>query len=261
MKKIFLLACTALTMLACAGGAGSANKDGLLPGKFSVSDTLQVQFSQGNLQYQPATHTWRFAENQFDTIGEQNKLIADDYEGWIDLFGWGTGAAPTKTSTNNQHYPDYTEWGTNAISNGGENLPWRTLTVKEWGYLFFKRTDAKFKHGVAEVNGRDGMILLPDEWEQPEGLNFNPGFTRRGKAAYVNCYTLEQWQTMEQNGAVFLPEAGARRGTKMVSDCGDYWSSSAYNYAQAYDVFFSSIYVQTDCHGGNSYGKAVRLVR
>ena len=38
--------------------------DGALPGAFSVSPTLQVFFSQGNLQYRAITHTWRFAEHQ-----------------------------------------------------------------------------------------------------------------------------------------------------------------------------------------------------
>ena len=89
MKKILVIASAALALLSCAGN-GSKNpnaKDGALPGKFSVSAETQIQFSQGNLQYQPSTKTWRFAQNQFDTIGPSNALIAEDYEGWIDLFG------------------------------------------------------------------------------------------------------------------------------------------------------------------------------
>lgn len=49
------------------GGGGIWNPtiiDGKLPGLFSISPTQQVQFSQGNLQYQASTNTWRFAENQ-----------------------------------------------------------------------------------------------------------------------------------------------------------------------------------------------------
>ncbi|MBR1877504.1 MAG: hypothetical protein IJ814_00710 [Paludibacteraceae bacterium] len=50
----------------------------------------QVFFSQGNLRYQASTNTWRFAENQYDAIGSANSNAAADYDGWIDLFGWGT---------------------------------------------------------------------------------------------------------------------------------------------------------------------------
>lgn len=64
---------------------------GAINGIFSVSDTTKVYFSQGNLQYQASTNTWRFAENQWDLIDkETNKLSSATYDGWIDRFGWGT---------------------------------------------------------------------------------------------------------------------------------------------------------------------------
>ena len=37
--------------------------DGALPGLFSVSATQRVYFSQGNLQYQASTNTWRQQSN------------------------------------------------------------------------------------------------------------------------------------------------------------------------------------------------------
>ena len=45
--------------------------DGILSGAFSVGESTQVHFSQGNLQYQASTQTWRFAENQYDYIGQE----------------------------------------------------------------------------------------------------------------------------------------------------------------------------------------------
>ena len=262
MKKIFILALTSLAMLSCTGRVGS--KGGVLPGKFSVSDTTQVQFSQGNLQYQPSTSTWRFAANQYETIGTANAQIAEDYDGWIDLFGWGTADNPTQTSTNNQHYPEFTDWGTNSIINGGNNnTEWRTLTFDEWYYLFAARNDAKNKYGVGEVNGVEGLIILPDEWTLPEGLTFNSGVAKGlgSKASSINCYSLEQWSKMEANGAVFLPEAGERNGTKMESDCGHYWTATAYNYAQAFGVFISPIGFMYKVWVGRHYGQSVRLVK
>ena len=107
MRKLLLsLLCAASSMTIYAVG-------GMLPGYFSVSETKTVAFSQGNLQYQAApTPTWRFATNQWDVVGSadfgnvyvdevkcNNALIADDYTGWIDLFGGGTGDAPTKHTT------------------------------------------------------------------------------------------------------------------------------------------------------------------
>ena len=263
MKKILLLAMAAVAMLSCAGGSGNPNaKNGLLPGKFSVSPEMQVQFSQGNLQYQPATNTWRFAQNQFDTIGTSNVQVADDYEGWIDLFGWGTGANPTLTSTNNQHYPDYVEWGMNMNADGAE-AGWRTLTFEEWNFLFAKRDNAKDKYGVGEVSGIEGLIILPDEWTLPDGLTFNKGLAKGlgSKASSVNCYTLEQWDRMESNGAVFLPQAGERKGIKIVSDCGHYWTATPYNYAQAYNIFISPIGFMHKSWGSRYYAASVRLVK
>ena len=55
---------------------------------FSVSEGKQVIFSPGNLQYHPKNDQWRFAENQYDRIGEANKNVSVTYDGWIDLFGW-----------------------------------------------------------------------------------------------------------------------------------------------------------------------------
>lgn len=71
-------------------------------GVFTVAEGKTVTFSSGNLQYNAAqgSHycadgsvqqgTWRFAEHQYDYIGDANSNISKTYDGWIDLFGWGT---------------------------------------------------------------------------------------------------------------------------------------------------------------------------
>ena len=71
-------------------------------GVFTVAEGKTVAFAAGNLQYNAAqgSHycadgsvqqgTWRFAEHQYDYIGNDNKNISQTYDGWIDLFGWGT---------------------------------------------------------------------------------------------------------------------------------------------------------------------------
>ncbi|MBQ3672922.1 MAG: hypothetical protein II928_00430, partial [Paludibacteraceae bacterium] len=147
--------------------------EGYLPGRFSVAAGKQVQFSQGNLQYKASTNTWRFANAQIEYIGEGNTNISPTYEGWIDLFGWGTGSNPTLATTNNTDYAVFTDWGVNAISNGGNeaNL-WRTLTAAEWEYLFRGRTNAEQLFSLGTVNGMGGCIILPDDWTAPEGITF-----------------------------------------------------------------------------------------
>jgi len=63
--------------------------------KFSVSESKQVYFSKGNLQYNPKNETWRFAENQWDVCHQSGDNVGEDYaswqgdDKWTDLFGWG----------------------------------------------------------------------------------------------------------------------------------------------------------------------------
>ena len=79
--------------------------EGALPGKFTINaQGDQVVFSQGNLQYKASIDMWRFAKNQYDTIGSRNANISPAYTGWIDLFGWGSGNDPVKTTTNEYAY-------------------------------------------------------------------------------------------------------------------------------------------------------------
>ena len=208
--------------------------DGALPGLFSVSATKQVYFSQGNLQYQASTKTWRFAEHQYDYVGSDNRSISSTYSGWIDLFGWGTGSNPTLSSTSFEDYGTFVDWGCNAISNGGNTANrWRTLTKSEWYYLFNKRTGALSKRGTGNINGVGGLIILPDSWTLPSECSFTSGFCSPSGDNYPdwthNSYTLAQWAQMEAAGAVFLPAAGSRFGTYVanVGYSGYYWSSTS----------------------------------
>ena len=84
---------------------------------FSVSATKAVTFSPGNLQYHPANDEWRFAPSQLDYIGDDNANISETYNGWIDLFGWGTGNNPTNASTDYNDYQTFVDWGVNQIGS------------------------------------------------------------------------------------------------------------------------------------------------
>ena len=238
--------------------------DGMLPGAFSVSATQQVHFSQGNLQYQASTNTWRFAEHQYDYVGSANSNINSTYSGWIDLFGWGTGNNPTLASINYRDYSTFVDWGSNAIINGGNAAnQWRTLTQSEWDYLFNSRTNASSKWGTGIINGVSGLIILPDSWTLPSGCSFTAGFANSYGDWTHNSYILAQWAEMEAAGAVFLPAAGNRIGigVESVGDRGYYWSSSPDDEVIAYFMNFYSNYLNAANYGSRSSGFSVRPVQ
>jgi hypothetical protein len=168
---------------------GGTPPTGAINGKFTINaNGDKVYFSQGNLQYQASTNTWRFAENQYDYVGSDNSNISQTYSGWIDLFGWGTSGYHDSSDPYNVNYqpwstsydsisaaynyygygpstnmpsPNLTgssanyDWGIyNAISNGGNQAgQWRTLTGRgsgEWYYIFNTRS-ASTVNGVANA--------------------------------------------------------------------------------------------------------------
>ncbi|SEF75174.1 Ig-like domain (group 2) [Xylanibacter ruminicola] len=258
---------------------------GLLAGKFSVSDTQQVQFSQGNLQavvgggYAPDYYyasSWKFAEHQWDYLGYtgNNNHFGTGYS--VDLFGWvGTNVSDAKfgyglcTSTDDNDYgkPNNTlksDWGTVIITNGGNtpNYGWRTLTKDEWVYLFARTTTSGICYAKATVNGKSGVILLPDDWSASyhalaSANTANADFTS-------NPITAAEWTSdFEAHGAVFLPAAGIREGTSVshVNSSGQYWSSTSEGYNSAYQVFFDNSDLNPSSNPGRHNGCSVRLVR
>ena len=234
---------------------------------FSVSESKQVYFAKGNLQYHPANDEWRFAENQTDYIGDANRNCSSTYSGWLDLFGWSTGATNFGVSTS-EYDDDYSgsfvDWGMNKIGNDAPNT-WRTLTYDEWYYLRYTRTNADDLVGIAQVNGVNGLILLPDNWVAPDGIAFKSGYHINNGVDYYAAYqtfTAEQWSKLESAGAVFLPAAGSRFGSNvlLVQDYGYYWSATEYNSRRAYCLGFDSDGELMFNHGRFN-GISVRLVK
>ena len=270
MRKLFTLfaaAIVAATMYAT---------EGALPGAFTINaQGDQIRFAKGNLQYQASTQTWRFAENQYDYVGDDNNglvregimksdnsRISDTYSGWIDLFGYATGNNPTVYDTD-YDYSAGIDWGYNAISNGG-NMPelWRCLTISEWRYIIYSRYRADYLKTKATVNGVKGAILLPDGWSsEPDGITMT--LTRTDWT--TNSYTKAQWEKLEAAGAVFFP-AGGKRWKQEVTQAGesaDYWALGYDNkYHTATKILTDNSYFMTPITGRNpAEGYAVRLVQ
>lgn len=231
-----------------------------------MSNTKQVYFSKGNLQYQASTNIWRFAENQWNYMGNANALISSNYSGWIDLFGWGTGNNPTNDSTWNSNYSSFNDWGNNAIYNGGnvENQ-WRTLTRDEWVYVIdIQNSSSGIRYAKALVNSVKGVLLFPDNWSSSiydiNSINVSDAdFT-------TNTLDTANMNYLEGFGAIFLPVAGLREGTMIsfLDEVGFYWSAtydtSSTGIDNAHGVYIrydrvNSTYSNTCC-----CGQSVRLV-
>ena len=240
---------------------------GAIRGLFTINENGdQVWFSQGNLQYQASTNTWRFAENQWEYVGEDNTNVSETYTGWIDLFAWGTsgynhGAAnyqPWSTSIYPYDYYAYdsttsnlndqtgqADWGFNAIANGDNTTnTWRTMTNEEWGYVLNTRnTNSGIRYSKAVINGTNGIILLPDVWNEN---TFILNSTNTQNAQYnTNVLSSNAWETLNNAGAVFLPAAGWRDGVNVndINAEGAYWSTTRVSEHIANSAEFGNNYI------------------
>lgn len=250
--------------------------NGSLNGIFSVRSNSKVYFSQGNLQYNPGTGIWQFAENQYEYIGIDNSNISQTYVGWIDLFGWGTSGhyhgyecyQPWATSPD---YNDYyassdlqgtTDWGYNRIVNGGDQYNvWRTMSSEEWNYVLHHRyTPSGIRFAKGRVNSVNGVIIVPDLWS--DSFYVLHGANDETASYNSNVISGSDWSMMQNHGAVFLPAAGYRKKTSIqqVDVAGDYWTRSNKDEVFAYCLEFDEDRGQIGSLG-RYYGCSVRLVK
>lgn len=268
--------------------------NGAIQAPFSVSATKQVYFSQGNLQYNTVqgTHkcangttkkgTWRFAENQWDVIKEDNLNVSSTYDGWIDLFAWGASGYKYKPDTvyygyvkpypsSKPKYPvaisadivdSYHDWGIfNGISNGGnEPRTWRTLSREEWEYIH-EHSDWY----TAIVNDIKGVVLLPDNYDEPIYISHEKHCETYEKA----IYNLKTWRIIASQGAVFLPNGGYLSKEELASSTSydninwRYWSATLHSYNTGENI---GQYAYTACFAGQkflnqNFALSVRLVK
>lgn len=255
MNKIFNIAivCIVLVFASCEQDGLGWKADGI--GAFSVSADKQVTFSPGNLEYNENTFDWAFSENSLDGVGDDRYL-----EGWIDKFAW-----------DNFVDDNFVDWGMYAIGKDAPNT-WRSLEKEELEYLLFTRENADKLFGVAAVYKENsdwdcrGLILLPDNWECPNGITFVPGVLDRGSLGsegyhHHQMLTIEEWGKMEKKGAVFL------RTNTFDSDgwvdgtySGYYFLAALGEYKEQYFLYFDHETMPEIIKGYGESG-AVRLVK
>ena len=254
--------------------AGACDCDPTKPnrriGVFSVAPDKKVSFSQGNLQYLPAIHLWKFADTQYEYLGNANKYLKPTFRNWVDLFGWSANntTAPfgVSTSTNVADYAgEFVDWGTNTICGDAPGT-WRTLSADEWEYLFEKRKNALQLRSKGSIDGHRGHILLPDDWVLPEGVQFVAEPDNLTMELDINTYTPAEWSIMEEAGAVFLPAAGRRDGTTVgyLVEYSGVWSSTSTTNTNAFHTYYNYDSQIIEHHWTSATsrinGRSVRLV-
>ena len=271
--------------------------------------------ARGNVQatYDGSAWSWAFAEHQTDYLGKTgganehiDGVMSLDGSGTIDLFGWNGASSPNNSlgiNISQTNDPDYGNIVTEGLKNDWGAIPdlvakygvgWRTLTVNEWGYMFYTRPNTTV-NGVENARytratiiatpgddisssdpGLHGMLIFPDDFVVPEGLsaNFtwgahinsraNVAETAQGRWNVFAKMTAGDWALLEAVGCVFLPAGGYRTGATIYgSDIGGYyWSSSPHsNATYAYGVGFSASYANSQDFNYRYLGRCVRLAR
>ena len=250
---------------------------------FTVSSTGdKVKFSKGNLQAVFAaagsSFTWKFADRQWDYVGEAaantsiNGNGSVSAAGTVDLFGWSTTATKygIHNSTDNSDYSgDFVDWGSDSDLIAALGFGWRTLTNDEWIYLLFTRTTRDGnRYCKATVNGVNGLVIFPDDYSHPSAVTV-PASVNTSDAGYgTNSWSGTAWTAMEAAGCVFLPAAGRRIDTSVgyvgvgTDDFhGNYWSNMPNGTNDALYWGFSSTSVLYDITNVRCNGRSVRLVK
>ena len=126
----------------------------------------------------------------------------------------------------------------------------------------------KVSYGLGTVNGVQGLIILPDDWNGSvmKSTEFKYGSTSFIDNTFdeTDSTTKPKWSEMESAGCVFLPCAGYRdvSTVRNVSSDGCYWSSSAHvsGPSNAYNVYFIASGIYPQLSNSRYRGRAVRLV-
>lgn len=257
-------------------------------GVFSYGENTYFIIAPANLQYSNGTYS--FHENAYDMTFTQNLSSASSDEkqardnlfnssGTFDLFSWGT-------SGKNEKYPWTTSYST-ALDLGenwdwGGNNPigafakgtWRTPSRFALKYLIADRPSNNSKCTFGTVNSVHGLILLPDQFTDPQKNKGDGPIAYERKTFETNVYSAEGWEAMKAAGAAFLPAAGKSHYSEFVNNIGYYWTStgeyyndsgSSGNLDRAYYLSFSlSMYTPTISYGiklydsyGTSPGKII----
>lgn len=223
----------------------------LLPGKFTVGEGKQVQFTNGNLY-------WNGSEFKFED--EQIYYPIEWDPNHVGHFFWTKTQAASYAQTYNDGTNTKNDVNFFAESNGGliveGTAELYALSQAEWKYLFEERPNAAnlVKPSVAVAGGTTCLVIAPD--------NFS--------GTLKDSYSLDEANEL---GLVCLPNAGLRIDHASNNKFGDkiedttarggYWTSTPYISAvNAYWLTFTKEGDINYCEGSmpRNYAMALRLV-
>ena len=124
---------------------------------------------------------------------------------------------------------------------------------------------------MVKVNNMAGLLIFPDDFSSwPSGAGSEPTVFDTYSSNWNNRnYTVAEFTVLQNNGCVFLPEAGNRDGDPNysypasvlnVGSYGYYWSSTTYDSNISYVTIFRSDLVDSSNHDYWRRAHAVRLV-
>ncbi|MBQ9473316.1 MAG: hypothetical protein IJU81_02760 [Bacteroidales bacterium] len=232
MKKNLILLAFAAAVAAVAVSCSAPLPAGALSGEFSVASGRTVHFSQGNLQYQASTGTWRFATNQWDVVssqsaqysdqygnvtGSDNANISSSYSGWIDLFGWGTSG----WNSGNVYYQPYSSADYDASNHGAQYGPVGSYGItEEDGYA---NADWGVYNAISNGGNAAGLwrTLTIDEWYYLINTRANAS-SKWGSARVAGV-----------SGVILLPDSFTdpmkNNGSGAFSSSHSIWSDNVYS--------------------------------
>ena len=229
-----------------------------LPGKFTInSDGDQVQFSRGNVYYNGVRLRLELNQYDFRTISNSTAVIGGlsttTPQGQAGSTYWYSDTVEININREEGQYktgfmPIADVWPILDISQGGLVLgnEWVPLTQPEMNYIVNSRDGAQDKRGLATVSTGSanvvGAVFLPDEWSLPSEC---PEFVSGWASGWTtNSYDAQQWQKMEDAGAVFLPAIGSRfvkyGSMSGLGSVGKYWTKTPVGSVNTYILSFNT---------------------
>lgn len=103
--------------------------------------------------------------------------------------------------------------------DGSETFGWHAPSRHQWDFILKSRpcstvggvSNARFAKATIShlpIGDISGLIIFPDCYTHPEGLPVPSGINEGNYAFTSNKYSPAEWDQMEQEGAVFLPNRG-----------------------------------------------------
>lgn len=151
---------------------------------------------------------------------------------WVSLGGGAKYMGELPEAVLPQGAQDGEVYRVMSSTQRGETYPagtWRTFTSEEIDYIIHNRTNANALKYFCVIDGQyKGLLLLPDDFINTTGVAFIENATNYGGRYSQNPITIEQFKSLENEGAVFLPMPNIFNMVNLPTVAKDamYWTGS-----------------------------------